>query len=61
MESNERNYRDLFTLMREEPEAKVYFDTLPASVQEKLSTHAFRVNSLQGLCQYADDFRNSAT
>ncbi|MCH4240078.1 MAG: hypothetical protein LKF71_07420 [Oscillospiraceae bacterium] len=48
-------YRDLFTLMREEPAAKCYFANLPVSVREQMSDHAFRVNSLAEMQQYAEN------
>lgn len=61
MEQPTKAYRDLFTLMREEPAAKTYFEELPAEVKEEMSTHAFRVNSLQDMRTCADSFTRQIT
>ena len=51
----EKTYRDLFTMLREEPAAKAYFENLPAPVRQQMSTRAFRVNSFESMRDYADN------
>ncbi|WOC31247.1 MULTISPECIES: hypothetical protein [Caproicibacterium] len=56
MEIPQQSYRDLFTLMREEPEAKNFYAQLPPETQEEMRSHAFRVNSLDHMRACADAF-----
>ncbi|MCH3971773.1 MAG: hypothetical protein LKE53_03230 [Oscillospiraceae bacterium] len=55
MEQQNKTYRDMFTLMREEPQAKAYFEELPPPVREQMSTRAFRVNSFESMRSYAEN------
>ncbi|ARP49950.1 MULTISPECIES: hypothetical protein [Caproicibacterium] len=55
MENQNKTYRDMFTLMREEPQAKAYFENLPHTVREQMSTRAFRVNSFDSMQSYAEN------
>ncbi|HCC01458.1 MAG TPA: hypothetical protein DHW78_02280 [Ruminococcaceae bacterium] len=59
MNSQGRTYRDVFTLMREEPEARLYFEKLPATVREQMSTHAFRINSMNSMRSYAENLTHN--
>lgn len=47
-------YRDLYSLMAEEPEAKQYFDTLPDYVRDQISTRPKGVNDFVSLQSYAE-------
>lgn len=48
-------YRDIYALMDSEPEAKAYFEKLPAYVRDQISTRADSVNSLASLQDYAEN------
>ncbi len=50
-----QHYSDLNTLLRSEPEAKRYFDTLPDYAREQISTRAGSVNSFASLKDYAQN------
>ena len=49
------HYPDLNALLRGEPEAKHYFDTLPDYAREQISTRADGVNSFDSLKDYAQN------
>ncbi len=55
MQQNSKTYRDMFTLMREDPQAKAFFEELPPTVRQQMSTRAFRVNSFESMRDYADN------
>ena len=44
-----QHYSDLNALLRSEPEARHYFDTLPDYVREQISTRSDSVNSFASL------------
>lgn len=48
-------YPDIYALMEREPEAKRYFDSLPAYVRDQICTRAQGVNSLASLKDYAEN------
>ncbi len=48
-------YPNLDTLLRSDPEAKHYFDTLPDYAREQISTRADSVNSFTSLKDYAQN------
>lgn len=50
-----QHYPDLNALLRSEPEAKLYFDTLPDYAREQISTRADGVNSFASLQDYAQN------
>lgn len=50
-----KTYRDLFALLRDDPEAKRYFDTLPDYVRDQIGTRADGVNSFASLKDYAQN------
>lgn len=60
MQQQPKTYRDMFTLMREEPEAKAFFENLPAPVRQQMSTRAFRVNSFESMRDYAENLTRGA-
>ena len=47
------DYRDMYALFRREPEAKRFFDGLPAHVQDKLRIRPNGIKNLEGLKDYA--------
>lgn len=49
------HYSDLNTLLRNEPEAKHYFDTLPDYAREQIQTRSGSVNSFDSLKDYAEN------
>lgn len=49
------HYPDLNALLQAEPEAKHYFDALPAYVQEHIRTRSGGVNSFASLQDYAEN------
>jgi len=49
------HYPDLDALLRSEPEARSYFDTLPDYAREQISTRADSVNSFASLKNYAQN------
>lgn len=50
-----QHYPDLNVLLRSEPDAKHYFDTLPDYAQEMISSRAEGVNSFASLKDYAQN------
>lgn len=48
-------YHDVFTLLKNDPKAKRYFDTLPGQVREQICTRAESVNSFASLQDYAEN------
>ena len=48
------HYPDLNALLRSEPEAKHYFDTLPDYAREQIQTLSCNVNSFASLKDYAE-------
>lgn len=50
-----QHYCDLNSLLRSEPEAKHYFETLPDYAREQISTRANSVNSFASLKDYAEN------
>lgn len=50
-----QHYPDLNALLRSEPEAKHYFDTLPDYAREQISARADGVNSFASLKDYAQN------
>ena len=49
------HYPDLNALLRSEPEAKHYFDTLPDYAREQIQTRSGNVNSFASLKDYAEN------
>lgn len=49
------NYPDLYALLRSEPAARRYFDTLPSYVRDQINTRATSVNSFASLKDYAQN------
>ena len=47
--------KDLYALLRGEPEARRYFDSLPSYAREQIQTRPDGVNSLASLKDYADN------
>lgn len=50
-----QHYSDLNALLRSEPEARHYFDTLPDYAREQISTRSDSVNSFASLKNYAQN------
>lgn len=50
-----KKYKDLHQLVREDTEAKLYFESLPSYVQEAMWERASGVNSVESLYDYADN------
>ena len=50
-----QHYSDLNALLRSEPEARHYFDTLPDYAREQISTRSDSVNSFARLKDYAQN------
>ena len=48
-------YSDLYALLESRPEARRYFDRLPAYAQEHISSRADSVNSYESLVDYAEN------
>ena len=48
-------YPDLYALIHSEPEARQYFETLPAYAREQISTRASNVNSFDSLKDFAEN------
>ena len=48
-------YSDLNALLRSEPKAKRYYDSLPDYVREQINTWPAGVNSLASLKDYAEN------
>ena len=53
------HYPDLNNLLRSEPEAKRYFDTLPDYAREQIQTRSGSVNSFASLRDYAEDRKST--
>lgn len=53
-DTNMQKYSDLYSLLESDGEARQYFETLPAYVQETISERADGVNSFESLCNYVD-------
>lgn len=51
----DRKYDSLFALIRQDPEADRYFQSLPNYVREAVSERAQSVNSLESLRDYAEN------
>ncbi len=51
----EAKYKSMHALLRQDPLAKKYFDSLPDYVREQISTRADSVNSYSGLRDYAEN------
>lgn len=49
------NYPNLEALLHSEPEAKRYYDALPAYAREQISTRSGGVNSFDSLKDYAEN------
>ena len=49
------HYSDLNALLRSEPEAKRYFDTLPDYARKQIQTRPSGVNSFDSLKDYAEN------
>lgn len=47
------DYRDMYALFRREPEAKRFFEGLPAHVQDQLRIRPNGIKNLEGLKEYA--------
>ena len=54
-------YKDLYALLRGEPEARRYFDSLPSYAREQIQTRPDGVNSLASLKDYATIFCAATT
>lgn len=54
-------YCGLNALLRSEPEATHYFDTLPDNTREQISTHSDSVNSFASLKDYAQNILRVTT
>ena len=50
-----QHYSDLNALLRSEPEAKHYFDTLPDYARDHISTRSDSANSSASLKDYAQN------
>ena len=50
-----RHYSDLNALLRSDPDARHYFDTLPDYAREQISTRAGSVNSFASLKDYVQN------
>ena len=48
-------YPDLHALLRQEPQAQQYFNTLPDYIQSQISARPGGVNSFASLRDYADN------
>ena len=48
-------YANLNVLLKANPKAKQYFDTLPDHVKERISTRPQGVNSMESLRDYAEN------
>lgn len=48
-------YRNMDALLKQEPEARAYFEQLPDYVREQICTRADHVNSLASLKDYAEN------
>ena len=45
----------LYALMKDDPAAKHYFDSLPEHVRSAIAQRPGGVNSFESLCSYADN------
>ncbi len=51
----EQKYESMHVMLRENPDAKSYFDKLPDYVREQIGTRANSVNTYSGLRDYAEN------
>ncbi len=51
----QKKYRDMYELLKNDQEAKQYFDTLPDYIRDQINTRANGVNSFESLRHYADN------
>ncbi|CAB1249980.1 MAG: YdeI/OmpD-associated family protein [Clostridiales bacterium] len=51
----DKKYGNMFEMLKDNPEAKAYFDNLPPTVRQQISTRSFNVNSFESLRHYADN------
>lgn len=50
-----QKYASLDILLRQDPDARAFFDRLPEYVREQIRTRASSVNSYESLSDYADN------
>lgn len=48
-------YPDLYALLRTDPQADAYFQSLPDYVREQINSRPSGVNSLESLMDYAEN------
>jgi hypothetical protein len=48
-------YRDMYEMLEKDPEARRFFEELPAYVRSQISTRAGNVNSFESLRSYAEN------
>lgn len=51
----DKKYPDLYALMKQDKQAKDYYDSLPGYVRDAISQRAGGVNSFESLCHYAEN------
>ena len=51
----EQKYPDMHALLKNDAQAKAYFDKLPDYVRDQIGTRAGHVNSLESLRDYAEN------
>lgn len=51
----EKKYPDLYALMKDDPKAKEYFESLPDHIRSAISQRPSGVNSFESLWSYADN------
>ena len=51
----DKKYPDLYALMKDDPAAKHYFDSLPEHVRSAIAQRPGGVNSFESRCSYADN------
>lgn len=50
-----QHYKDLYTLVQNDPEANQYFRSLPHYIRESISQRAQSINSIESLRDYAEN------
>lgn len=50
-----RKFADLFELIKQDGEARQYYDKLPDYVRDQIASRAHNVNSFQSLRDYAEN------
>lgn len=50
-----RKFADLFELIKQDGEARQYYDRLPDYVRDQIASRAHNVNSFQSLRDYAEN------